>query len=116
LEKLIKSRTKNGINLPDKQGIPTIMDAWEDVLAYALSFDGKAFFGDAHKLRVFSQNCLESYKEYGIINTYSSKELRAILYYFGRNFENDKCAPTGKDLQFIHLIIKKIREQADEQP
>lgn len=92
------------------QRVPGLTDSWSSILKYSLSFDGKEFFGDAVKLRVFSVNCFESYQEYGIINTYSINELRSVLFYFGKQYEEERSAPTGKELQFIHLLLEKIKD------
>jgi hypothetical protein len=112
-EKLTDIGNNTVNSIPVNQGIPKPFDPWEQICSYALSFDGKSFFGDAAKLRVFAVNCLESYKEYGKVNSYTINELRSILYYFGKFYEQESHAPHGKELQFLHLLVQKITDLKD---
>lgn len=89
--------------------IPAAQAPWRDVVAYALSFDGIQFFGNVEKLRLFAVNCIESYKEYGILKDLSKEEIRSVLYYFAKTHEEEKSPPTGKDLKFILSLIDRLK-------
>jgi len=91
--------------------IPGFNSTWGHIFEFGLTFDGKSNFKDAEKLRMFAQNSLESYIEYGFTRNYNLDELRAIIYYFAKCYEMEGIPPVGKHLQFIHTILDKIRKQ-----
>ncbi|MEM7552239.1 MAG: hypothetical protein AAF363_21320 [Bacteroidota bacterium] len=91
----------------ENQDFNSLNSSWKDLLEHALAFDGKEFFGDASKLRLFAVNCLESYQEYGMVKDCSQEELRSVLYYFGKKYESEKSPPVGNEMRFLHLIYSK---------
>jgi hypothetical protein len=90
--------------------IPSSQAPWKDVVSFALDFDGVQFFGSVEKLRLFATNCIESYKEYGMLKDLNNDEIRSVLFYFAKTHEEEKSPPTGKDLKFILLLIEKLKK------
>jgi hypothetical protein len=97
-------------DLQDNQVKAGINSGWKDILKLCLSFEGSHILQDAQKLKMFANNCYESYQEYGHIKEYSEEELKTILFYFGKKYEDEKTPPTGSELKFILFLINKVRE------
>ena len=93
--------------------VPELRSGWKEVVQFALSYDGVQYFGDADKLRLFANNCLESYKEYGFTRKFDLDEMRALLFFFAKKYDDEKSPPTGQDMKFVLVLLEKMKEKLE---